>query len=102
MPFAEKYKILEYHGKENYIIILIKNEKNEYFIVYGKTQVPELDTKTETFYFMPAINNATFKVKLSSNKTGVLYYAVKLNNVYEFDTAVKIIETLMEDTHEYK
>ena len=95
----EFQEIIKYQGWGNHLVGLINDNENNYYIfIAPETGVPEL--KSEAFndtYEGHIINEYTeYKIIIPLFlKHGHVFYIIQLKNKEEYDTIIKVLETIL-------
>lgn len=91
---------IRYYGTKSFFAGLLQDENNRYLILYGKIQYAEIFQDELCFNYNLTLlerckKEATIQIPFKTDKNGALFHIMQLHNEAEFDTIVKILETVI-------
>lgn len=99
---TENFDLIEYRGFKNIFIGLYK-EKNDYYIIYGKTTMPSLSVEeyTQDVYFhfskvysFTSSKDVMIQIPFINNKNSYVT-VINIKDRSAYDTLVKALEELL-------
>ena len=98
-----KFDLIEYRGFKDVFFGLGCNE-GKYYVLYGKIGKPSMDIEDDSldiYYHFQKISKyvtdryCTLKLPFISNKNGINFCIININDRSEYDTMIKIFEALL-------
>lgn len=91
---------IRYYGTKTFFAGLLQDEDDRYLILYGKIQYAEIFQDELCFNYNLTLlerckKEATIRIPFKPDEKGALFHIMQLHNEAEFDTIVKILETLI-------